>query len=223
MSDIQKLHKIIETLEEQSLNVAEFNGILRAVNQAKEEVKEIKSDFERFSMEYIDVFSQNFNGIKDFQENKKSLDLKINSLERIQEDILIIIKSLTLDIREHLVEARISFVDLIDIRMAQQKSWIDAYIDTQSRDLKNLVSTQEDMLKVIKSSSLDMREQFSESKIYFEELLDMKMNQQKLLIESYNDAMKKEIKSLGKFVKFSIVIFFIAALAILLQAYLKFL
>ena len=43
MNDIQKLHRVIDSLEEQSTQVAEFNGLLSAVNDGRTEIEAAKS------------------------------------------------------------------------------------------------------------------------------------------------------------------------------------
>ena len=55
MNDIQKLQWVIDSLEEQSTQVAEFNGLLSAVNDARTEIEVAKSTLANLAYEQAEL------------------------------------------------------------------------------------------------------------------------------------------------------------------------
>lgn len=138
MSDIQKLHKVIETLEEQSSKVVEFNGILSAVNLAKEEVQEAKVEFERFAKEHSSIFFRNFNIIQEYNEKLISLEVKILTIENSQEKILNKLSSLSFPTPEQLDEAKNNITELLSTKIIQLQSTIEKNSEFQIESIKNI-------------------------------------------------------------------------------------
>ncbi len=74
MNDIQKLHRIIDSLEEQSAQVAEFNGVLNAVNDARAEIEVAKSTLANLATEQGDLVTKNSNKFEEFEGRLTSLN-----------------------------------------------------------------------------------------------------------------------------------------------------
>lgn len=138
MSDIQKLHKVIETLEEQSSKVVEFNGILSAVNLAKEEVQEAKAEFERFAKDCSSIFFKNFSKIQEYNEKLTSLETRILTIENIQEKTLNKLNSLSFSTPEQLNEIEKQINERLDTKAILLQSIIENYSESQIKSIKNL-------------------------------------------------------------------------------------
>lgn len=138
MSDIQKLHKVIETLEEQSSKVVEFNGILSAVNLAKEEVQEAKAEFERFAKDCSSIFFKNFSKIQEYNEKLTSLETRILTIENIQEKTLNKLNSLSFSTPEQLNEIEKQINERLDTKAILLQSTIENYSESQIKSIKNL-------------------------------------------------------------------------------------
>ena len=81
MSDIQKLHKVIESLEEQSSKVNEFSGVLNAVNSAKSEIVSARSEFALLGDEYKKLVSQSSSRFDEYGQILSGLEERITSIE----------------------------------------------------------------------------------------------------------------------------------------------
>ncbi|EPL0282100.1 hypothetical protein NLW20_004586, partial [Enterobacter hormaechei] len=74
MNDIQKLHRVIDSLEEQSTQVAEFNGLLSAVNDARTEIEAAKSTLASLAYEQAELVTKNSNKFEEFDGRLTSLN-----------------------------------------------------------------------------------------------------------------------------------------------------
>lgn len=74
MNDIQKLHRVIDSLEEQSTQVAEFNGLLSAVNDARTEIEAAKSTLASLAYEQAELVTKNLNKFEEFDGRLTSLN-----------------------------------------------------------------------------------------------------------------------------------------------------
>ena len=81
MSDIQKLHKVIESLEEQSSRVGEFNGVLSAVNSAKAEISGAKEAFAALGDEQHKLVSESYTKFDEFGTKLAALEKRLTALE----------------------------------------------------------------------------------------------------------------------------------------------
>lgn len=64
MNDIQKLHRVIDSLEEQSAQVAEFNGLLSAVNDARTKIEAAKSTLANLVTKQDELVTKNSKNLK---------------------------------------------------------------------------------------------------------------------------------------------------------------
>ena len=82
MSDIQKLHKVIAALEEQSNSVSEFNGVLSAVNSAKADICSAKAAFEEMAKEQKKLVSESYSRFEEYGTKLTVLESKLAEVER---------------------------------------------------------------------------------------------------------------------------------------------
>ena len=64
MNDIQKLHRVIDSLEEQSAQVVEFNGLLSAVNDARTKIEAAKSTLANLVTKQDELVTKNSKNLK---------------------------------------------------------------------------------------------------------------------------------------------------------------
>ncbi|NVK01356.1 MAG: hypothetical protein HWE12_07410 [Oceanospirillaceae bacterium] len=81
MSDIKKLHKVIESLEEQSTRVSEFNGVLKAVNAAKAEISIAKDSFAALGDEQQKLVTLSYQKFDEFEKRLAMLDRALSAIE----------------------------------------------------------------------------------------------------------------------------------------------
>ena len=83
MNDIQKLHRVIDSLEVQSAQVAEFNGLLSAVNDARTEIEAAKLTLTNLTTEQseysnkFEEFEGRLTSINDLLRQIKDEQLKL--------------------------------------------------------------------------------------------------------------------------------------------------
>jgi hypothetical protein len=82
VSDIQKLNKVIATLEKQSTSVSEFNGVLNAVNSAKADICSAKSAFEEIAKEQKKLVSESNTRFEEYGTKLTVLESKLSAVEK---------------------------------------------------------------------------------------------------------------------------------------------
>ena len=88
MSDIQKLKKVIGSLEEQSSKVSEFNGVLSAVNSAKAEIYSATIAFDKLAQEQKKLVSESYTRFEEYGDKLVELEEKLSALESNQQQTL---------------------------------------------------------------------------------------------------------------------------------------
>lgn len=88
MNDIEKLHQVIDALEEQSSRVTEFNGVLSAVNSAREQIESAKTLLAEFAVEQKDLVSESNKCFKGYGEKLAQLESQVESLGEKQNKII---------------------------------------------------------------------------------------------------------------------------------------
>ena len=82
VNDIQKLHKVIAALEEQSTSVSEFNGVLSAVNSAKADICSTKAAFEEMAKEQKKLVSESYTRFEEYGTKLTVLESKLVAMEK---------------------------------------------------------------------------------------------------------------------------------------------
>ncbi len=94
MNDLQKLNKIINSLEEQAFEVAGFNGILRAINDARSEINVSNGALASLSNEHKQLIKDSYVKFDDFDKRFSDLENKIAQLDEAQNRVQRIISEL---------------------------------------------------------------------------------------------------------------------------------
>ena len=84
MNDLQKLREVIGSLEEQASQVQEFNGVLRAVNDARVEIEANKSILSSLSGEQKQLFKDSYGLFDELEKRLSYLNKKLADLEEGQ-------------------------------------------------------------------------------------------------------------------------------------------
>ena len=106
VNEIEKLNKVIGSLEEQATRVTEFNGILAAVNEARSEIESSKKILESTSAEHQQFIADNHSKFDELLKCLVSIEQKLANLERGQDKCLQKISELKLLTPEKFEEGR---------------------------------------------------------------------------------------------------------------------
>lgn len=88
MSDIEKLHKVINSLEEQSAKVYEFSGVLSALNSAKEQIEASRLAIGNLSNEQRELLSESYKNFEAYSSKITELEAQISKLKESNGQIL---------------------------------------------------------------------------------------------------------------------------------------
>ena len=88
MNDIEKLHHVIDALEEQSSRVNEFNGVLSAVNFAREQIESAKTQLAKLAEEQDGLISESYKRFGEFGTRLTKLESQTASLGEVQSKTL---------------------------------------------------------------------------------------------------------------------------------------
>ena len=88
VNDIEKLNKVIGSLEEQATRVTEFNGILASVNDARSEIESSKRILENTSAEHQQLIADNHSKFDELLKRLVSIEQKLANLEQGQDKCL---------------------------------------------------------------------------------------------------------------------------------------
>lgn len=88
VNDLQKLHAAIGSLEEQASQVQEFNGVLRAVRDARAEIEASNVALSSLSLEQRQLVKDNYSKFDEFEKRLSNLEINLAELEKGQERVL---------------------------------------------------------------------------------------------------------------------------------------
>jgi len=88
VNDLEKLNKVIGSLEEQASRVSEFNGILQSINEARTEIESIKAVLNSLTNEQRQLIADSYSKFNEFDKRLYDLERKLSGLEQIQENVL---------------------------------------------------------------------------------------------------------------------------------------
>ena len=148
MSDIQKLHKVIDTLEEQSLKVSEFNGVLSAVNTVKEDILLIKASFEVVAQEQNKQVAESYKRFDEYRDKLATLESKLTILEKKiltaeqfeigRDKILLRMSELRFVSPEQFEQSMSNAENSIIAEISQSTSNLEKLIETQNKSISTL-------------------------------------------------------------------------------------
>ena len=88
MSDIEKLHKVIDSLEEQSAKVNEFSGVLSALNSAKEQIEGSKLTIGNLADEQRKLVSNSYKNFEAYGIKITEMEADLSQLKEANSQIL---------------------------------------------------------------------------------------------------------------------------------------
>ena len=88
VNDIEKLNRVIGSLEEQATRVAEFNGILASVNEARSEIESSKKILKNAFAENQQLIADSHSKFDELLKRLVSIEQKLVNLEQGQDKCL---------------------------------------------------------------------------------------------------------------------------------------
>jgi septal ring factor EnvC (AmiA/AmiB activator) len=88
VNEIEKLNKVIGSLEEQATRVTEFNGILASVNEARSEIESSKKILKNASAEHQRLTKLTIDVSKELLKRLVKIEQKLANLEQGQDKCL---------------------------------------------------------------------------------------------------------------------------------------
>jgi len=125
VNDIEKLSQVIGSLEEQSTQVIEFNGVLASINESRLEIESSKAILKKVSDDH-QQFSTNINNKYDgFLKNLGVIGQRLVDLEAKQDECLQKISDLNILTPEMFEKGRKASDATIDQRISNLEGKID--------------------------------------------------------------------------------------------------
>lgn len=140
MRDIQKLHKVIGTLEEQSSKVSEFNGVLSAVNSAKADIISAKMAFDELAQEQKKLVSEHGDKLVE-------LEAKLSALENNQRQTLAKLSELKVLTPEQFETGR----DKILLRMSELRLVTPEQFEQGTSKVESMAAAQAQVIRSLRT------------------------------------------------------------------------
>ena len=102
MNDIEKLNQVINVLENESSRVTEFNGLLGAVNSARETMESTESVMNQLTGEQKALVSESYKRFEEYGLKLTVLESRVESLGEKQVNMLTRIAAIEKTASEHL-------------------------------------------------------------------------------------------------------------------------
>ena len=138
MNDIQKLHRVIDSLEEQSTQVAEFNGLLSAVNDARTEIEAAKSTLANLVTEQGELVTKNSKKFEEFDGCLTSLNDLLGQIKDEQLQLRREVAALKFLTPEQFEQGCSAIDSRIAKQLAEMKSKLEAAAESQQRSISGL-------------------------------------------------------------------------------------
>ena len=138
MNDIQKLHRVIDSLEEQSTQVAEFNGLLSAVNDARTEIEAAKSTLANLVTEQGELVTKNSKKFEEFDGCLTSLNDLLGQIKDEQLQLRREVAALKFLTPEQFEQGCSAIDSRIAKQLAELKSKLEAAVESQQRSISGL-------------------------------------------------------------------------------------
>ena len=127
VNDIEKLNKVIGSLEEQATRVTEFNGILASVNEARSEIESSKKMLKSASAEHQQLITDSHSRFDELLKRLVSIEQKVDEANQEHRSLL---KTLKLIVKK-LLELKF----LTPEKFEEGRKTSDATINESVRDL----------------------------------------------------------------------------------------
>jgi chromosome segregation ATPase len=137
-NDIKKLSQVISSLEENSTQVSEFNGILTSVNEARLAIESSKEILKKVSDDHQQSNTSINNKYDDFLKNLGVVEQRIIDLEAKQDECLQKISDLNILTPQRFEKGRKASNAAIDQRISDLESKIDTINHAHRSAIKKL-------------------------------------------------------------------------------------
>ena len=87
VNDLKKLHAAIDSLEDQACQVRQFNGVLRAVSDARVEIEASNIALSSLSKEQKQLVKDNYNKFDVLEKRLSDLEMKLTELAQGQDRV----------------------------------------------------------------------------------------------------------------------------------------
>jgi len=87
VNDIEKLNQVIDTLENQSARVTEFNGILDSVNSSRGQIESANTTLINLVDEQKLLLSESYKNFEEFGKELDNQGSRLSTLESMQKSI----------------------------------------------------------------------------------------------------------------------------------------
>ena len=138
MNDIEKLHQVIDALEEQSSRVTEFNGVLSAVNSAREQIESAKTLLVEFAVEQKDLVSESNKCFKGYGEKLAQLESQLGTIGETENKIIKELLALEFVTPEMYEQGRTATEKEISGKLAQLESLVSSLGEKQNMIIREL-------------------------------------------------------------------------------------
>lgn len=136
MSDIEKLHKVINSLEEQSAKVNEFSGVLSALNSTKEQIEGSRSAIGNLANEQGKLVSESYKNFEAYGSKITELEAEISKLKESNGQILSRVSELVFLTPEQFESGR----DKLLLRISELKTVSPEQFEQGSKAIEATVS-----------------------------------------------------------------------------------
>jgi predicted nuclease with TOPRIM domain len=138
VNDIEKLHQVIDALEEQSSRVTEFNGVLGAVNSAREKIESTKTTLAKFVDEQKDLVSESYKRFEEYGVRLTKLESEVATLGEMQKKTLKEIAALDFVTPEQHEQCRAGIEKAVTEQLSALSEKIDVTSAGQQSAIKSL-------------------------------------------------------------------------------------
>ena len=138
VNDIEKLHQVVDTLEEHSSRVNEFNGVLSAVNSAREQIESTKELLTELVDEQKGLVSESHRRFEEYGARLTKLESLVASLGEIQNKVLKEIAALDFVTPEQHEQGRAATEKAVAEKFAALAEKIDEASAGQQSTIKSL-------------------------------------------------------------------------------------
>jgi hypothetical protein len=206
VNDIEKLHQVVDTLEEHSSRVNEFNGVLSAVNSAREQIESTKELLTELVDEQKGLVSESHRRFEEYGARLTKLESLVASLGEIQNKVLKEIAVLDFVTPEQHEQGRAATEKAVAEKFAALAEKIDEASAGQQSTIKLLLGEiQNKVLKEIAALDFVTPEQHEQGRAATEKAVAEKFAALAEKIDEASAGQQSTIKSLQTIVVFGLL------------------
>ena len=209
MNDIQKLHRVIDSLEEQSAQVAEFNGLLSAVNDARTEIEAAKSTLANLATEQGELVTKNSNRFEEFEGRLTSLNDLLGQIKDDQLKLRREVAALKFVTPDQFEQGRAAIDNCIANQFAELNSKLEAAAESQKRSINDLLGQIKDDQLKLRREVADLKfvtpDQFEQGRAAIDSCIAKQFAELNSKLETAAESQKRSISGLRTIVVLGIL------------------